>query len=81
MATVPKTIPVAYIPRPDGSEDRRQIRREKWGWTWQPNAWSSHLDMVVWEVEKLGGRVVREPNPAYRPNYARDVLRQLLGSR
>lgn len=77
MATVPKTIPVAYIPRTDGGETRRVIRRERWGWTWEPNAWSSHLSSVIYQVESVGGRVVREPNPEY--NHLRELLQQLLG--
>lgn len=64
MNTRTKTIPVAVYP--DG---RRFVVTFRGGVYWYSStAGASHMDMVRDAVERAGGRIVREPNPSYRPD-------------
>ena len=65
MNTRSKTIPVAVYP--DGRRYVITRRRGMWQWHADGSA-SSHMDSVIANVQALGGTVVREPNPSYRPD-------------
>jgi len=67
----PKTIPWAVYP--DGSA-HRIIHRSGYWW-WSHDSGSSSYAGAIENVESLGGRVERRPNPNYRrdplPHYSR----------
>lgn len=71
-----KTISVAIYP--DGKE--YIIRRERLGWNFEINSWSSHYDSAVRQVELKGGRVERRPNPDYKePDVMDQIWKMIFG--
>lgn len=77
-----KTRAVAVYP--DGRRVVIRRRGRMWYWDNRGSA-SSHMDSVKANVEALGGTVVREPNPHYRPpqpprlRYADECFARLFG--
>jgi len=58
-----KTIKVAMYP--DGS--RFVLRKERGAWWYRRGEGAFPLSAAIKNVEELGGAVVTEPNPSYRP--------------
>ena len=58
-----KTIRVAVYP--DGS--RFVLRKERGAWWYRRGEGAFPLSAAIENVEELGGKVVTEPNPSYRP--------------